>query len=164
MNELGDLYQRVIIDHNRSPRNHVKLEPCSHHATGHNPLCGDTVELYLRIRNDVVREVGFQGESCAIATASASMLTEAVRGLTPVAARQLAEAVRQLVRDGGAGGQQQALSGDLGVLAVVNRFPGRTKCAELPWKALLAALDTGSGESVSTEDQTTRSDTMGDSA
>ncbi len=150
MSELADLYQRVVIEHNRSPRHYNKLDPCTHHATGYNPLCGDEVELYLRMDGNRVREAGFQGESCAIATASASMLTEAVRGLDAEAIRELARAVSRLIRDGDPGADEWPA--DLDVLGVVSRFPGRSKCAELPWKALTTALDAGSGDTVSTEE------------
>jgi len=90
MTNPAELYQRLVVDHNRAPRNYRVPDPCSHHARGHNPLCGDQVTLYLDIRDDVIRDIGFQGDACAIATASASMLTEALQGLALEDALELA--------------------------------------------------------------------------
>ncbi|MCC5859355.1 MAG: SUF system NifU family Fe-S cluster assembly protein [Ectothiorhodospiraceae bacterium] len=148
MNELADLYQRVIIEHNRNPRHFHRLEPCTHHATGYNPLCGDEVRVYLRVENGHVQQAAFQGESCAIATASASLLSEVLPGLPVPRARALVAEVIRLVNEGDSG---DSFPGDLGVLGAVSRFPGRNKCAELPWKALEAALDNDHEASVSTE-------------
>ncbi len=148
MNELTDLYQRVIIEHNRNPRHFHRLEHCTHHATGYNPLCGDEVQVYLRVEEGRVREAAFQGESCAIATASASLLSEVLPGLAVSRARALVAEVVRLVNEGDGGG---GLPGDLGVLGAVRGFPGRNKCAELPWRALEAALDKGRDAPVTTE-------------
>lgn len=140
--DLADLYRDVILDHNRSPRNFRRLQPCSHSAQGFNPLCGDKLTVYLDVEGDRIRDIGFEGSGCAISVASSSMMTEAVRGGTEAEARALFERMHALL----AGDDVQA--GDLGKLAAlggVRQFPSRVKCASLAWHALKAALD---GDSV----------------
>lgn len=151
MSELAELYQRVVIEHNRNPRHYHVLEPCTHRATGYNPLCGDEVELYLRVEDGVVREAAFQGEGCAIATAAASLLTDVIGGLSIDAVRELIDRVQTLIHEGDDAVDANRFPGDLEVLGVVSRFPGRSKCADLPWKALAAALDGSQSGTVSTE-------------
>lgn len=144
---LDDLYQQVILDHNRSPRNYGALPAPARVARGRNPLCGDSVAVYVKMNGETIEHITFEGSGCAISRASASMLTEAVKGLTRTEARAVADRVRSWVTTG------DEPEGDLGKLAAlggVHRFPGRVKCATLAWHALLAALDQR-GEPVSTE-------------
>jgi nitrogen fixation NifU-like protein len=137
MSDLRELYQSLILDHNRAPRHFGRLSRATHHGAGHNPLCGDRVEVYLRIENDRVAEVSFEGDGCAISTASASMMTEGLLGKTLREAEAVFQAFHALLTTG------QAPERDLGsleVLAGVRDFPTRVKCATLPWHTLQAAL------------------------
>jgi nitrogen fixation protein NifU and related proteins len=145
--DLNDLYQQVILDHSKSPRNCRKLDGANRSAKGHNPLCGDQVTIYMRFENDRVEEVSFEGTGCAISKASASLLTDALKGRTTEETRELFEKVRDMVTTGKADGEQL---GKLSVFAGVHKFPARVKCAILPWHAALAAVE-GKGEPVSTE-------------
>lgn len=138
MNLGDDLYQELILDHSRTPRNKGELHPHSHHAKGHNPLCGDQVEVFLDVRDGVVRDVRFHGQGCAISTASASMMTEQVKGRKVEEVRELAGQVNDMLT----GRLQPAGSlGKLEALAGVSRFPTRVKCASLAWHTLTAALE-----------------------
>ncbi len=134
------LYQDAVIAHNRAPRNFRKIQPCTHRADGHNPFCGDEVQLYLRITDERVEEAGFQGESCAIATASASMLTTVVQGRTLSETRELIAAMKALMADAAAAERLPETAAELRVLAAVHRYPGRIQCAGLPWDTLDQAL------------------------
>ncbi len=139
MNDLRDLYQEVILDHNRRPRNFGPLPAANRRAEGHNPLCGDRVTVYLDLVDGRLQDIAFQGSGCAISTASASLMTEALKGLTLEDARGLFKGFHDLVTLGAAEG-----SPDLGKLAVftgVREYPMRVKCATLAWHALMAALD-----------------------
>ena len=148
----AQLYQQVVVEHNRSPRNHRVPAPCSHRAHGHNPLCGDEVILFLRVVEDRIVDAGFQGESCAIATASASLLTEAVIGRTVSEAQTLLGAVNAIITGAGGPDGQDVAGTQLQVLGNVRRYPGRQKCATLPWATLAAALaDSGAAATVTTE-------------
>ena len=138
MNDLRDLYQEVILDHSKRPRNRRAIEGASHLANGRNPLCGDTLVVYLAVEGDLIRDVAFQGEGCAISTASASMLTEAVRGKTVDQARALFDRFHHLLTDGD---DVPAGLGKLEAFSGVREFPVRVKCATLPWHTLKAALD-----------------------
>jgi len=149
--DLNDLYQQVILDHSRSPRNFRVLEAADRSAQGHNPLCGDTVTMYLRFAGDVIQEITFQGSGCAISKASASLLTEALKGRTKDDVRALFERVRTMLTTGQGGG---ADLGKLAVFAGVHKFPARVKCAILPWHAVLAALE-GQTAPVTTENDAT---------
>ena len=137
MSDLRELYQEVIFDHNRRPRNFGKLAHASSHADGHNPLCGDRLTLYLDVADGVIRDVSFEGSGCAISTASASLLTEALKGSTVERANLLFERFHQLVT-----GESEDTSGlgKLEVLAGVREFPARVKCATLAWHTLQRAL------------------------
>lgn len=146
MSDLRDLYQEVILDHNRHPRNFGPLPAANHHAEGNNPLCGDRITVYLDVAGDRIRDVSFEGAGCAISTASASLMTEALKGRTVEEARQLFHGFHELVTKGEEGE-------DLGKLAVftgVREYPMRVKCATLAWHTLLAALD-AQDQPVSTE-------------
>jgi len=137
MSGLRELYQEVILDHNRNPRNFRRIEGASHHAHGHNPLCGDKVEVFLVVEDGVVADVAFEGDGCAISTASASLMTEQLRGKSLAEAQALFDQFHDLLT----GGAEPAKDlGKLGVLAGVREFPTRVKCATLPWHTLQAAL------------------------
>jgi nitrogen fixation NifU-like protein len=145
---LRELYQQVIFDHYKSPRNRHAIEHASHEAEGHNPLCGDNVKIYLDVRDGVVRDAAFEGGGCAIATASASLMTEALKGRKVEEVEHLFGEFHDLVT-----GAQPAARGDLGkleVLAGVREFPARVKCATLAWHTLHAALGNHRGR-ISTE-------------
>lgn len=143
-----DLYEAVILEHNRHPRHYPENPPGSnHHGHGFNPLCNDEVSLHLKVEDGVIREVGFEGAGCAVSMASASLLTEAVLGQRVDQARALFARVHaMLAEDGPADGV-----GKLRVLAGVKAFPMRVKCASLPWHTLIAALE-DRADTVSTED------------
>jgi nitrogen fixation NifU-like protein len=146
--ELADLYQEVVLDHGKRPRNFGPLEGATHHAEGLNPLCGDHFTVQARVDGGVVREVRFEGSGCAISKASASVMTGVVKGKTPAEIEALFERFHRLVTEGPAAADE-----DLGKLAVfggVHDYPTRVKCASLAWHALRAALG-GKAEPVSTE-------------
>ena len=150
MSDLRDLYQQVILDHYRAPRNFGALEPVSACAEGYNPLCGDQVKIYLRTDGDRVDGLTFEGVGCAISTASASLMTEAVRGLErPEAEALIASFLKLMTGDGD--GAASADLGKLEVLSGVKDYPVRIKCATLAWHALRAALEGGDSEAVTTE-------------
>lgn len=141
MSELRDLYEEVILDHNRNPRNYPKRpEDCNHSAAGHNPLCGDEVEIHLTVNDGLIVDVGFEGEGCAISTASASMLTEALKGKSEAQARSLFKDVHAMLTDTEDNAQEASL-GKLAVLGGVKDYPMRVKCASLAWHTMIAALD-----------------------
>lgn len=140
MNELKDLYQEVIFDHNRNPRHFGKLEHASCHAEGFNPLCGDKVTVYLKFDDsDVIRDVSFDGSGCAISVATASLMSETLVGKTRAEAEAMFERFHSMMMGEGAGMEPAAL-GKLEVLSGVKEFPSRIKCATLAWHTLLAAL------------------------
>ena len=149
MPELDDLYQEIILDHNRRPRHYGVLKTATHQAEGHNPLCGDEVTVFLQIDGDVIRDISFDGQGCAISKASASLMTTRLKGKTLAEARRLMAEVHHLLT--GPGDAEPALDelGDLAALAGVRKFAVRVKCATLAWRTLEAAL-AGSG-SVTTE-------------
>ena len=146
--DLKELYRDVILDHNRHPRNFGPLEGANHHAEGNNPLCGDRLALALRLEGDRIAEIRFEGSGCAISTASASLMTEAVRGKDRASVRQLFERVHALLTQPGA--EADAGLGKLAALSGVREFPARVKCASLCWHTLNAAL-ASSAKTVSTE-------------
>jgi nitrogen fixation protein NifU and related proteins len=150
--ELDDIYQEIILDHNRKPRNFRVLEGANHRAAGVNPLCGDEVIVFMDIADGVVRDVSFQGRGCAISKASASLMTGSLKGKTVAEARELFRKFHALVTsdaDGDAAGDAHgdaagADGPDLGKLAAlggVRRFPARVKCASLAWHTMQAALE-----------------------
>jgi len=135
--ELAGLYRSSVLDHSRHPRNFRRLAAADHQATGHNPLCGDKVTVYLGTApGDVIADASFEGTGCAICLASASMLTEQVRGRTGAGALQLAADVAAML----APGSQATAPGELAALAGVRDYPSRVRCALLPWKTLEAAV------------------------
>ncbi len=146
--DLKELYRDVILDHNRNPRNFGKVEPADAHADGHNPLCGDRLSVSLRMNGDTVEDVRFEGKGCAISTASASLMTEAIKGKSRADIGRLFENIHSVLT------QQDAVPdpalGKLAALTGVREFPARVKCASLCWHTLNAALETGAA-TVSTE-------------
>jgi nitrogen fixation NifU-like protein len=147
--DLTDLYQQVILDHSKSPRNFRGMKNASCTAQGHNPLCGDNVTIYLHLEGDRVDDVSFQGSGCAISKASASILTESLQGKTKAEVQKIFDRVREMVTTGNTGDENL---GKLAVFAGVHKFPARVKCAILPWHAAMSALQ-GRGETVNTESE-----------
>jgi len=142
--DLRELYQEVILDHSKRPRNFRVLPGANRHAEGHNPLCGDRATVYLLVEGDVVRDLSFQGSGCSISTASASMMTDALKGKTLAEAKALFERFHELVTADPS--KTAAASSELGKLAVfagVHEFPMRVKCASLAWHTMKAALEGG---------------------
>ncbi|HKB64359.1 MAG TPA: SUF system NifU family Fe-S cluster assembly protein [Pyrinomonadaceae bacterium] len=149
MSELSELYQQVILDHNKKPRNFRKLETANHSAEGFNPLCGDQLTVYLNLEDGAVKEISFEGSGCAISKAAASMMTQAVKGKSKQEAEQLFTEFHGMVT-----GEldEETTSNSLGNLKIfsgVREFPVRVKCASLPWHTMHAALN--NQEIVSTE-------------
>ena len=137
MNELQELYQQVIIDHNHNPRNFHEIKHPSHSAKGHNPLCGDKLDIFLIIKDDIISEVSFTGSGCAISKASSSLMTEALLGKTVIEAQELFDLVHNMVTNGKTDAEG---IGKLAVLSGVHKFPVRVKCAILPWHTMKYAL------------------------
>jgi len=148
MSDLRELYQDVILEHSKAPRNYRELPLANHKAEGYNPLCGDHFTLYVDLEGDRVRDISFQGSGCAISKASASMLTQVIKGKTRAEAQKLFDKFLQLVK--GEGNGNQAELGKLAVFSGVCEFPVRVKCATLVWHTLQAALE-GKQEAISTE-------------
>ena len=148
MFNLQDLYQEVIVDHNRSPRNFGKLEDADSTIEGFNPLCGDRLTLYLKTENDRIEDIRFDGSGCAISVASASLMTEAMKGKTVVEAHDIFEQFHDLITED-KDVDLEAL-GKLAALAGVKEYPSRIKCATLCWHTLNSALE-GNEQPVSTE-------------
>ena len=137
MSELDELYQSVILDHNKSPRNFRTLPGANAHAEGRNPLCGDQFEVWARVENEVIQDVSFQGQGCAISKASASMMTQAIKGKTVAEAQELFDRFHEVVTTGGS----SRLPSKLEVFRGVRAFPIRVKCATLSWHAMKQALE-----------------------
>jgi nitrogen fixation protein NifU and related proteins len=139
MSDLSELYQEVILDHNRRPRNFHTLAGASHSAEGYNPLCGDRLTLYLKLSGDTIEDVSFEGSGCAISKASASLMTDAVKGRTRAEAQALFERFHRMVTT--PPDQPVEEMGKLSSLAGVREFPIRVKCASLAWHTLKAAFN-----------------------
>ncbi len=150
MSGLSELYQQLIIDHNRHPRNFGSLEGANRTASGDNPLCGDKIRLYLRVVDDVIEDVRFEGTGCAISQASASLMTAAVRGKSPADALDLFRAFHGMVTSPPTVAPDAKALGKLAAFAGVRTFPARVKCANLAWHTLRAALE-GDAGAISTE-------------
>ena len=146
--DLKELYRDVILDHNRRPRNFGRIEPSDGHAEGHNPLCGDRLTVWLRLKDDRIEDIRFEGKGCAISTASASLMTEAVKGKDRATVQSLYGRIHSLLT------QRDTVAdtslGKLAALSGVREFPARVKCASLCWHTLNAALERGAA-TVSTE-------------
>ena len=155
MSDLDDLYQEQILDHHRSPRNFAVLDGANRKAEGINPLCGDQITVYLFVDGDVIQNISFQGAGCAIAKASASMMTAAVKGKPVAEAAALFTSFHRLVTGQGRDGFDPRELGKLAVFSGVSAFPVRVKCASLAWHTLRAALE-GSQQPVSTETEETK--------
>ena len=147
--DLDDLYQQVILDHCKSPRNFHTLDGANRNGEGYNPLCGDNYTVFLKMDGDVVKDASFQGSGCCISKASASLMTDAVKGRTKAEVKSLFNKVRELVITGN--GDSDGV-GKLAVFAGVHKFPARVKCAILSWHAVLAAIE-GQAAVVSTENE-----------
>ena len=149
MFDIHELYQEIIMDHNRRPRNFQILEGADMKAEGYNPLCGDEITLYLNVRDGTIEEVGIQASGCAISKASASMMTEGIKGKTVKEAERIFEKFRELVKGEELNDEDLDLLGDLELLSGVSRYPARIKCAVLSWHTLRSALN-GSTDGVAT--------------
>ncbi len=149
MSELTDLYQEVILDHNRRPHNFRVIDPATAKREGYNPLCGDRLTLYLTVEDGVIKDVAFQGSGCAISKASASLMTDAVKGKTVAEARALFDRFHQMITS--PPGSPLPELGKLSVLAGVRDFPTRVKCAGLAWHTLKAAVSEQAADPVTTE-------------
>lgn len=148
MSDLRELYQELILEHSKAPRNYREITAANHTAEGYNPLCGDRFTVSVQMQGDSIQDIAFQGSGCAISKASASMMTQSVKGKTKQQAKELFERFHKTVT-----GNQKADSAELGKLAVfggVAEFPTRVKCATLAWHTLQAALE-GKQHAVSTE-------------
>jgi nitrogen fixation NifU-like protein len=141
MSELSELYQQVILDHNKKPRNFRKLETANHSAEGFNPLCGDQLTVYLNLEDGAIKEIGFEGSGCAISKAAASMMTQAVKGKSKQEAEQLFSEFHGMVT--GELDEENTSNGlgNLKIFSGVREFPVRVKCASLPWHTMHAALN-----------------------
>ena len=149
MSELRDLYQQLILDHYKSPRNYRKVEDYSHVAHGHNPLCGDRIEVFLKMNGDRVEDISFQGSGCAISTASASLMTTAIKGKTKSEVKAIFKKFHNMVTTDETPDPESL--GKLVVFAGVREFPVRVKCATLAWHTTHAALKDDKDQTVTTE-------------
>jgi len=150
MSELRDLYQELILDHGKNPRNFGAVKDADYRADGHNPLCGDRITVYVKTHQGVIEEVRFDGAGCAISTASASMMTQALKGKSLEECREIFDSFHNLLTADEAPDEAGESLGKLQVFAGVRQFPIRVKCATLAWHTLRAALDR-QGEGVTTE-------------
>jgi len=151
MFSLGDLYKQVIIDHTKTPRNFGKLEPCSHDAEGFNPLCGDQLHVYLQINDDnIIEDVKFEGQGCSISTASASLMTENLKGKSIDEFKHMFNAFHEMATADMDTPPDEETLGKLAVLAGVKEFPSRIKCATLCWHTVKSAIE-DAGEPARTE-------------
>jgi nitrogen fixation NifU-like protein len=148
--ELRELYQQVILDHNKAPRNFRKIENPSFFAEGFNPLCGDNINIYLKFDNDTISDISFQGSGCAISKASASLMTAMLKGKTKDEALKIFHRFHDLVTDKLGDNPDIEDLGKLAVFAGVREFPARVKCASLAWHTMMNALE-GKQDKVSTE-------------
>ncbi len=150
MSDLEDLYQELILDHNKTPRNCCELDAANRQADGYNPLCGDQITVFLEVENDVVRKVSFQGSGCAISTASASLMTESIKGKTLADAKAIFKKFHSLVTGEPVETDEGPHLGKLEVFSGVCKYPARVKCATLAWHTVNAAID-DTDDVVSTE-------------
>ncbi len=153
MNELRDLYQQLVLDHGRHPRNKRAMDTCGdgaqcRHTDGYNPLCGDKLTLYAKVRDDVIEDLSFEGEGCAIFTASTSMLTEVLKGRKVSEIKGILDEFLDMLMSGEKEPHPEGL-GKLAVFGGVKDFPARVKCATLPWRALEVILENTEGKEVS---------------
>jgi len=151
MDELKELYQQVILDHNKNPRNFGELDHHNHFAEGHNPLCGDHIDLYAQVDGDKISEVKFKGAGCAISKASASIMTTMLKGKTIEEAKKLFEQFHDAVTAEPDSEPDRLNLGKLAVFCGIREFPARVKCASLAWHTMLSALNNHHDSSISTE-------------
>lgn len=151
MSDMNELYQSIILDHNRRPRNLGELADATANAHGKNPLCGDEVEIWLKVEDDRIADISFKGTGCAISRAAASMMTTAVKGKTLAETSGLFDRFHSVVTGQVSREDAAAMEKPIAVFSGVSRFPVRVKCAVLPWHTLRAAMDGGSGAAVSSE-------------
>ena len=150
MSELQELYQEMVIDHNGRPRNFRKPEGANRSQEGYNPICGDKITLYVKVEDDLIADIGFLGSGCAISKASASMMTESVKGKSKAEAEEIFNAFREMItREPGSDFDYERV-GDLEILSGIPEFPARVKCAVLSWHTLHYALE-GREDTASTE-------------
>lgn len=151
MSDLRDLYQEVILDHNKKPRNFGKLESPDRQASGHNPLCGDQCSVYLKMEGEQIADIRFEGQGCAISKASASMMTSALKGKSLTEAKEIFSTFHEMVAsETELEEEEMEALGKLAVFSGIREYPTRVKCASLPWHTLRAALET-EPEPISTE-------------
>src|SRR5439155_12695947 len=150
MSDLRELYQQVILDHHKKPRNFRALPEPARHVEGYNPLCGDKVTVYVKLEDDLVKDVAFQGTGCAISTASASLMTESLKGKTRAEAEAIFREFHDLITGKSDEADAEERLGKLAVFGGVREFPVRVKCASLPWHTFHAAVE-GEDKTVSTE-------------
>ena len=151
MFDIHELYQEIIMDHNRRPRNYQVIDGADMKAVGYNPLCGDEITLYLNVRDGTIEDVGIQATGCAISKASASMMTEGIKGRTVEEAENIFEKFRELIKGEELDDEDLELLGDLELLSGVSRYPARIKCAVLSWHTLKSALNGSTDGVASTE-------------
>ncbi len=149
MDSRAELYQQVILEHNKKPRNFHKIELATHDAEGYNPLCGDHLSVYLHVTGDIIEDVSFEGEGCAISKASASMMTEALKGKNVEEAKELFRQFHQLVIGELNPEKDAHILGKLAIFSGIWHFPSRVKCASLCWHTMNGALE--NKESITTE-------------
>jgi nitrogen fixation NifU-like protein len=149
--ELRELYQQVILDHNKSPRNFRKIENANKFAEGYNPLCGDRINIYLIVENDIVKDISFQGSGCAISKASASLMSSIVKGKTVKEAEELFHKFHNLITGKLDDDFELEELGKLAVFAGVREFPVRVKCASLAWHTMMSAVNEEKNKTVTTE-------------
>jgi nitrogen fixation NifU-like protein len=150
MSDLSQLYQEVILDHNKSPRNFYKIENPTNFAEGYNPLCGDHIYVYLKIENNIIKEISFQGNGCAISKSSASLMTTILKGKTVSEAKDLFEKFHKIITSDPLKDIEIEEPSKLKIFAGVREFPTRIKCASLAWHTMFNALE-GKAEKISTE-------------
>ncbi len=149
MDDLFELYQEIILDHNKRPRNHRPMDACTHSADGRNPICGDEIAVYVKLKDQSIEDVSFQGEGCAISKASASLMTTRVKGMSIDRAKDEFRRVQGMLTGTDDTSFSLEEAGDIASLSGVRRFPSRVKCATLAWHALNAALE--GTDAISTE-------------
>ena len=149
--ELRELYQQVILDHNKSPRNFRKIDDANKHAEGYNPLCGDRINIYMIIEGDIVKDISFQGSGCAISKASASLMSSIVKGKTVREAEELFNKFHDLITGKLDDNFDLDELGKLAVFAGVREFPVRVKCASLAWHTMMSAVNEDKNKTVTTE-------------
>ena len=151
MDELRELYQEIILDHNKDPRNFKELASATHTSEGYNPLCGDKINLFLEVDDDKIKDIGFQGSGCAISKASASIMTDLIKGKSKQEITILFEKFQDLVTSEISKNFDMMELGKLAVFAGVREFPTRVKCASLAWHTMLAALGNNNRTTITTE-------------